>query len=199
MTTPLLEGINARVEDGRVVGAKMSKSADNYVGITESPSEMLQKLMLVGDQVIWRYMDLLSPKPTEELRAIRAEVEAGQKSVIEVKQDFAMEIVTRFHDEKSAADALSRRRAVAGGSLPDDIEHIEVPAEGDEVWIAKVIASAGLAKSTSDANRLVQGGAVHLDGRQLTKADAQEKLRKGTRYLLRVGSKNRRFAYVTLV
>lgn len=199
MTTPLLEGTNARVEQGKVVGAKMSKSADNYVGVTEPPFEMLQKLMLVDDQVVWRYMDLLSARPTDELRALRSDVEAGRTDVVAVKEAFAIEIVTRFHDAQSAAEALERRRSVAGGSLPDDVPHTELPTEQGELWIAKVMALLDLAKSTSEASRLVQGGAVHLDGRQLGKAEAQLKLKKGQKYLLRVGSKNRRFAYVTLV
>lgn len=82
MTMPLLEGTNARIEDGKVVGPKMSKSADNYVGITEPPFDMLQKLMLVDDGVVWRYMELLSSRPPEEVARLREAVVRGEESVI---------------------------------------------------------------------------------------------------------------------
>src|SRR5262249_13126888 len=83
MTTRLLEGTTARVVDGKIVGAKMSKSAGNYVGITEPPFDMLQKLMLVDDQVVWRYMELLSARPMGEIHALRTEVTAGSRNILE--------------------------------------------------------------------------------------------------------------------
>jgi len=198
MTMPLLEGINARMENGKVVGAKMSKSANNYVGIDESPVEMMSKLMLVDDQVIWRYVDLLSAKSLEEIAQTKADTEAGRISVISVKEAFAMEMVTRFHDAAAAADALARRKSVAQGAVPDDAEEVTVSSETETLWIAKALALAGLAKSSSEANRLVQGGAVHVDGKKLAKADSRLELDKGKRYLVRVGSKNRRFAYISV-
>jgi len=198
MTTPLLEGINARVENGKVVGAKMSKSANNYVGIDEPPVEMMSKLMLVDDQVIWRYIDLLSGMSLEEIAVTKADAEAGRTSVIAVKEAFAMEMVTRFHDAAAATEALSRRKAVAQGAVPDDAEEVTVHSETETLWIAKALALAGLAKSSSEANRLVQGGAVHVDGKKLEKADSRLELDKGKRYLVRVGSKNRRFAYISV-
>jgi tyrosyl-tRNA synthetase len=195
MTTPILEGTNARVENGKVVGAKMSKSADNYVGIDEPPFEMLQKLLLVDDGVIWRYMELLSSRSNEEIKALRAEVTAG-RSVIEVKELFAQEIVTRFHSEEAATAALARRRGVAAGGLPDVIEEASFDAEGDSIGLGKVLALAGLAKSGSEGMRLIKGGAVHLDSEVVK--DEKLKLAKGTTCLLRVGSKNRRFLRVTI-
>lgn len=194
MTTPILEGTTARVENGKIVGAKMSKSANNYVGITEPPFDMLQKLMLVDDGVVWRYMELLSAKTNEEIAALRAEVEQG-RSVIEVKELFAQEIVTRFHSHEDAVAALERRRHVAKGETPDDVQEAKVKADGDELWIAKAMSLAGLAKSTSEAARLVKGGAVHVDG---AAAPEQLKLKKGARYLVRVGSKNRVFRYLVV-
>jgi tyrosyl-tRNA synthetase len=195
MTTPLLEGTNARVENGKVVGAKMSKSADNYVGVAEPPFEMLQKLMLVDDGVIWRYMELLSARSNDEIAALRREVEAG-RSVVEVKALFAQEIVTRFHSAEDAAAALERRRSVAAGGLPEDIEAMDIAAEGDSVWIGKALLLAGLAKSSGEGGRLVKQGAVHVDGEVLK--DEKAKLEKGRSYLVRVGSKNRRFARLTV-
>jgi tyrosyl-tRNA synthetase len=195
MTTPILEGTNARVENGKVVGAKMSKSSDNYVGIDEPPFEMLQKLLLVDDGVIWRYMELLSARSNEAIAALRDEVSAG-RSVVEVKELFAQEIVTRFHSADAAEAALERRRAVAKGGLPDAIEELELEADGEAIWLGKVLALAGLAKSSGEGGRLVKGGAVHVDGEVVK--DDKAKLLKGQSYLLRVGSKNRRFIRVTV-
>ncbi|MGK3989856.1 tyrosine--tRNA ligase [Sorangium sp. So ce136] len=196
LTMPLLEGTNARVEDGKIVGAKMSKSADNYVGITEPPFDMLQKLMLVDDGVVWRYMELLSSRSPEEVARLREAVVRGEQSVIEVKELFAQEIVTRFHSAEDARAALERRRSVAAGGLPENIEEIQVASDRDTIPIGNALALAGLAESTSAARRLVKGGAVHLDGEVVK--DEQLKLERGKRYLVRVGSKNRRFAYLVV-
>jgi tyrosyl-tRNA synthetase len=196
MTTPILEGTNARVEDGKVVGAKMSKSANNYVGIDEPPFEQLQKLMLVDDGVVWRYMELLSDRSNEEIAALRSDVGEGRRGIIDVKEMFAREIVTRFHSAEAASAALERRKHVAAGGVPENVEEIRVPAEGDTLWIAKALSVAGLAKSTSEAARLVKGGAVHLEGEQVK--DEQLKLQKGQTYLVRVGSKNKRFARLVI-
>jgi len=192
MTTPILEGTNARVENGKVVGPKMSKSANNYVGIDEPPFEQLQKLMLIEDGVVWRYMELLSERSTEEIASLQSDVKEGRRNIIEVNTLFAREIVTRFHSAEAADAALERRKHVAAGGVPSDVEEIRVPCDGDTLWIAKALSVAGLAKSTSEAARLVKSGAVHLEGEQVK--DDQTKLQKGQTYLVRVGSKNRRFA-----
>ncbi|MFO0588713.1 MAG: tyrosine--tRNA ligase [Polyangiaceae bacterium] len=203
MTTPILEGTDARIENGKITGKKMSKSADNYVGINEPPFEMLQKLMLIDDQVIWRFMDLLSSKSNEEIAALKAEAAAGKANIISVKEAFAVEIVTRFHSADAASEALARRRSVAKGGLPDKIEEARVTAGDDKagVWIAKAMKDSGLAPSTSEALRLIKGGAVYVgEGALPDEATKNEKLElaKGKRYLVRVGSKNRRFLYISV-
>ncbi|MFO0760929.1 MAG: tyrosine--tRNA ligase [Byssovorax sp.] len=195
MTTPILEGTDARVEDGKITGKKMSKSAGNYVGITEPPFEMLQKLMLVDDAVIWRYFELLSSLDNAGIAALKAEVAAG-RSIVEVKESFAKEIVTRYHSAEDAVAALDRRKSVAAGGLPENIEEHALAADGDALWIGKALALAGLAKSSSEGGRLVKGGAVHVDGEVVS--DEKAKLAKGKTYLVRVGSKNRRFARLTI-
>ncbi len=202
MTTPILEGTDARIENGKITGKKMSKSADNYVGINEPPFEMLQKLMLIDDQVIWRFMDLLSAKSNEEIAALRGDVAAGRAGIIAVKEAFAVEVVTRFHSAEAAGEAVARRRNVAKGGLPDNIEEARVNA-GDKagIWIAKAMKDTGLAPSTSEALRLLRGGAVYVgEGALPDEATKNEKLelQKGRRYLVRVGSKNRRFLFVTV-
>lgn len=196
MTTPILEGTNARFEGGKVVGAKMSKSANNYVGIDEAPFDMLQKIMLVDDQVVWRYMDLLSTKSNEEISALKGDVTGGQTNIIKVKEAFAKEIVTRFHSNDAADAALSRRHSVAAGGLPENIEEIAIKVDENLIWIAKALSLAGLAKSTSEGARLVKGASVHVDGDVVR--DEQLKLEKGKKYLVRVGSKNRKFAYLVI-
>ncbi|HVY46377.1 MAG TPA: tyrosine--tRNA ligase [Minicystis sp.] len=196
MTTPILEGTNARVEGGKVVGPKMSKSANNYVGIDEPPFEMLSKLMLVDDGVIWRYLELLSSKSTAEIAALKADVEAGRTNVIAVKEAFAVEIVTRFHTAEAARAALERRHEIARGAAPTDAQEIRVKVDAADIWIAKALSLAGLAESTSAAARLVKGGGVHVDGAAVK--DEHAKLARGGRYLVRVGSKNRRFAVLVI-
>jgi tyrosyl-tRNA synthetase len=196
MTTPLLEGTDARVVEGKITGKKMSKSADNYVGIDEPPFEMLQKIMLVDDAVIWRYMDLLSSRSNDEIAALRADVEAGRANVITVKEIFAQETVTRFHSAEAAEAALERRRTVAAGGRPEHIEEIDVVADGDAVLIGKALALAGLVPSSSEGARRVKGGGVHLD--DVAVRDDKLKLEKGKRYLVRVGSKDRRFAWLAI-
>jgi len=197
MTTPILEGTTARVENGKVVGAKMSKSANNYVGINEAPFEMFQKLMLVDDQVIWRYMELLSAATNEAIAGMRDDVTAGRRGIVDVKSVFASEIVTRFHSAEDAKAAQERRSQISAGGVPEDIQEVQVGADGETLWIAKALKLAGLAPSTNEGIRLVKNGAVHIDGEVVR--DEQRKLDKGNRYLVRVGSKNRKFAYLVVV
>ena len=202
MTTPILEGTDARIVDGKVTGKKMSKSADNYVGITEPPFEMLQKLMLVDDLVIWRYMDLLSARSNEEIAALRADVAAGRSGIVAVKETFAVEVVTRFWSAKDAEEAVARRHKVAKGGLPDAIEEVTLNAgERSGIRIANAMKDAGLAPSTSKANELVRSGAVYIgEGALPEEAMKDEKfeLARGKRFLIRVGSKNRQFRYITV-
>ena len=197
MTTPLLEGIDARIENGQVVGKKMSKSADNYIGLTEEPLVMFRKVMQIDDEVIFRYFDLLSDKSNEEIAQLREGKKNG-RNPMEIKAIFARELVTRFHDapasEKAAADFAS---IYSKDAVPDDVPEHEVKVEGETLWIAKALSSAGLVKSTSEGRRLVEQGGVELDQKPMR--DPQHQLAAGGRYLLKVGSKNRRFAWVKVV
>ncbi len=197
MTTPLLEGIDARVEEGRVVGKKMSKSADNYVGLDEPPDVMFRKLMQVGDDVIFRYFDLLSRKNTSEIRALRAEREQG-RNPMEIKAMFADEMVSRFHSTSAAMSAAAAFRAVySNDAVPEDVATMTVTSESETLWIAKALSVTGLCASTGEGKRLAQQGGVEVDGHRVT--DVQLQLAKGQTYLLRVGSKNRRFVRIAVV
>ena len=197
MTTPLLEGIDARIEGGRVVGKKMSKSADNYIALTEEPLSMFRKVMQIDDDVIFRYFELLSDRPNTEIERLREEKRAG-RNPMEIKAEFGRELVTRFHDADAAAKAARDFAAVySKDAVPDDVREIDVKTDTDTLWIAKALALAGLVKSSSDGRRMVEQGGVEVD--QKVVRDVQMQLVPGSRYLLRVGSKNRRFAWVKVV
>ena len=194
MTTPLLEGIDAKIEDGKIVGKKMSKSADNYLGMTEEPLAMYRKVMQVDDDVIFRYFELLSSRSNDEIAALKQDRATG-RSPMEIKALFAHELVRRFHGAGADVRAAEEfARVYSADALPDDITELTVPTDGPTLWIAKALAAAGLVKSTSEGKRLVEQGGVEVD--QVRVTDANLQLARGQKYLLRVGSKNRRFAYV---
>ncbi|MEA2748115.1 MAG: tyrosyl-tRNA synthetase [Myxococcales bacterium] len=196
ITTPLLEGIDAKMENGVVVGAKMSKSADNYIGLTEAPLDMHRKVMQVDDDVIFRYFELISLKSNEEIAQLKAEKAAGRHPK-EIKALFAREIIARFHDDAAAVAAAAEfEKIYAGHEIPADVQEHTLITEGETLWIAKALSSAGLVKSTGEGKRLVEQGGVEVD--QVRVTDANLQLERGKRYLLRVGSKNRRFAYVVV-
>jgi len=190
MTTPLLEGIDAKMENGRVVGAKMSKSADNYVGIDEPPEEQFRKLMLVDDLVIWRYYELLSAKSAGEIAELRDAVASGKQHPKEAKKVFADEIVTQYHGEGAALSARKRWDAkFEAGAIPEDVPEFAIPAG---TWLPKALLMADLVKSSTQGRQLVEQGGVELDQQRVT--DPKLVLEGGRSYLVRVGSKNRRFA-----
>lgn len=196
MTTPLLEGIDAKMDKGVVVGAKMSKSADNYIGLTEPPLTMHRKVMQIDDDVIFRYFELLSARSNAEIAQLKADKAAG-KHPKEIKALFAHEIISRFHDEAAArAAAVEFEKVYSADAIPEDVPTFTVPTEGATLWLAKALSSAGLVKSTGEGKRLVEQGGVEVDQTRVT--DANFQLEKGKRYLLRAGSKNRRFAYVVV-
>jgi tyrosyl-tRNA synthetase len=194
MTTPILEGTDARVENGVVVGKKMSKSADNYIGIQESPESMFRKAMQIGDDVVFRFFELLSRRSNEEIAALKAEKAAG-RNPMEIKGLFARELVERFHDAAAAEHAASEfERAYSKDAVPEDVPSVEIVASGPVAELAWALKQAGLVVSTSEARRLVEQGGVEVDGTRA--ADPKARLEPGKEYLVRVGSKNRRFARI---
>ncbi len=182
LTMPLLEGLDG-VE-------KMSKSKGNYIGITERPQDMFGKLMSISDDLMWRYFELLSFLPMAEVDALRRDVAAG-RNPRDAKVMLGREIVTRFHDARSADEALADFENRARGGIPDDIP--EVAIAGAPLAIGQLLKQAGLAPSTSEALRNVEQGGVRIDG--ATVGDRALKLAPG-RYVVQVGK--RRFARVTL-
>ncbi|MEO8796508.1 MAG: tyrosine--tRNA ligase, partial [Polyangiaceae bacterium] len=187
MTTPILEGLDAKPDDkGQIVGKKMSKSADNYVGFHDEPGAMFRKVMQIHDVVIWRYFELLSTSSNESIAALKA---AGNP--LEAKRAFARELIARFHDDAAAKNAEAAfDRAYVQDEVPTDVPALDIITEGATLWIAKALSAAGLVKSTGEGKRLVEQGGVEVDQTRVT--DAQLQLEKGKTYLLRVGSKNRK-------
>ncbi len=187
LTLPLLEGL-----DGV---NKMSKSLGNYVGITEPPEEMFGKLMSISDELMWRYFDLLSFRPVQELERLRREVSEG-RNPRDVKVMLAREIVARFHGEASAEHAHGRFEEVhRSRAVPDDLPLQRLAIESGSLGIAHLLKRAGLVQSTSEAFRLVNQGAVRLDGERVS--DRALVVGVGAPHVLQVGK--RRFARVELV
>lgn len=176
LTGPILEGTDAKVVDGQVVGDKMSKSLGNYVGIDEPPRTQFQKLMPIVDGLLWRYMELLSSRPLSEIATTRAEVEAGRLHPNDAKAAFAREIVTRFHGAEAAGGAADTATVTA--------ELAGAPS----LALSRVLVATGLAKSGAEAQRLVVQGGVTLDGQRLT--DWKHPVGPGT-YELTVGKRVR--------
>ncbi|MDH3201964.1 MAG: tyrosine--tRNA ligase [Myxococcales bacterium] len=195
MTTPLLEGINARIENGKIVGAKMSKSLDNYVGVDEAPKEQLGKLMSLSDDLMWRYYELLSNAPEAEVQRLKRACAAGELNPRDAKIALAKEIVSRYHGAREAdAAEASWLAQFSKREIPDDMPEHEVALEEEDVWIPKLLSDLGLVKSSSEGRRRIQQGGVEIDGDRIS--DPQAKLPKGGPYVIKAGK--RAWATVTL-
>lgn len=195
MTTPILEGINARTENGKIVGAKMSKSLDNYVGVAEPPIEQLGKLMSISDDLMWRYYALLSAEPESEIGRKKNACASGEMNPRDAKLQLAKEIVARYHD-RPAADAAEAAwlAQFSKRQVPAKMPKHEVVLDEDTVWVPKLLCDIGLVKSSSDGRRRIEQGGVEVDGERVT--DPQAKLEKGHRYVIKAGK--RAWATVTL-
>jgi tyrosyl-tRNA synthetase len=196
MTMPILEGTDARVEAGLVTGKKMSKSAENYIGIQEEPLAMYRKVMQIDDEVIFRFFDLLSRLHPAQIASLRRE-KADGRNPMEIKAVFAREIVERFHDATAAERAAREFDGVYGkDAAPDDVREVVLTPMGGIAELAWALKQANLVASTSEARRLVDQGGVEVDGCRAT--DPRARLEAGSEHLVRVGSKNRRFARIRI-
>jgi tyrosyl-tRNA synthetase len=186
LTMPLLEGL-----DGV---NKMSKSMGNYVGITEPPQEMFGKLMSVSDELMWRYLELLSFESLASITKWREEVENG-RNPRDIKVLLAQEMVARFHSRKAAEDALAEFEArFRQGVLPEDMPEVSVSAMDGNITVAHLLKQAGLVGSTSEALRMIQQGAVKLDGEKVS--DKALQIKVGAVVVAQVGK--RKFGRVTV-
>lgn len=182
LTMPLLEGLDG-VE-------KMSKSKNNYIGITEPGNTMFAKLMSISDVMMWRYYELLSWRSIAELAQLKREVEEG-RNPRDAKVALAQEIVARFHSQQAAEDALADFVNRSKGGIPDDIP--EVSLAGAPLGIPQLLKQAGLCPSTSEAMRKIDQGGVRIDGTVIS--DKALQVAAG-QFVLQVGKRS--FARVTL-
>ena len=185
LTMPLLEGL-----DGI---NKMSKSLGNYVGITDAPQEMFGKLMSISDTLMWRYLELLSFESLATLAKWREEVTQG-RNPRDIKVLMAQELVTRFHSKQAAIEALAEFEArFQKGVLPEDMPEISVVIADGNISVTQMLKQAGLVSSTSEALRMIEAGAVKLDGEKVSDKGLQ--LKAGV-VVAQVGK--RKFGRVTL-
>jgi tyrosyl-tRNA synthetase len=186
LTTPLLEGT-----DGV---NKMSKSLGNYIGITEDADSMFGKVMSISDELMWRYFELLSFRPLAEIGALKREAAEG-RNPRDIKAALARELVARFHDAASAERAERAFTArVSEKAVPENLPVQRIPVDGSGLRLANLMKAAGLAASTSEANRKIEEGAVRIDGARVS--DRNLTLQAGAEHVIQVGS--RRFAKVKL-
>ena len=186
MTTPLLEGL-----DGV---QKMSKSLDNYIGITDAPGEMFGKLMSISDDLMWRYFEVLSFRTLEDIQNLKKAVADGMNPR-DAKFELGQEIVARFHSDAAAADA--RQEFIARfqqGAMPDEIPDKALDSQDGKLGIAHLLRGAGLVSSTSEAFRMIEQGAVRIDGERVE--DRSLEIEAGSTHVYQVGK--RKFARVTL-
>jgi len=184
LTMPILEGL-----DGV---QKMSKSLNNYIGIDEAPDQMFGKIMSISDELMWRYFELLSFLPLEDIEKFKQDIEEGINPR-DIKFILGEELVARFHSAEEATKA--RENFIARfqkGAMPDDIPEKELAASDGKLAIANLLKEAGLVQSTSEAFRMIKQGAVKIDGEKVS--DKSLEISAGTENIYQVGK--RRFAKV---
>lgn len=187
LTMPILEGL-----DGV---QKMSKSLNNYIGINDAPDDMFGKVMSISDELMWRYFELLSFRPLSEIEGFKTEIEQG-KNPRDVKFLLAEELIARFHDRAAATKA--RENFIARfqkGAMPEEMPELTLSADEDAMPIANLLHKAGLVQSTSEALRMIQQGAVRIDGERVE--DKKLEICVGSVHVYQVGK--RRFARVSVV
>ena len=186
LTMPLLEGT-----DGV---NKMSKSLGNYIGITDVPQEMFGKLMSISDELMWRYLELLSFESMVTISKWREDVTHG-RNPRDIKVSLAQELVTRYHSKQAAEQALTEFEArFKQGVLPEDMPEISVSAVNGSIGILQMLKQAGLVDGTSDAMRMIAQAAVKLDGERVS--DKAMVIKAGVIVVAQVGK--RKFARITV-
>ena len=186
ITMPILEGL-----DGV---QKMSKSLGNYIGITDAPDEMFGKIMSISDTLMWRYFELLSFRPMDEIQAFQQQVDEGANPR-DIKFLLAQEIIARFHDEAAAVQAQENFIArFQKGAMPDEMPEKTLNLSEKSLGIANLLRDAGLVQSTSEAMRMIKQNAVKIDGERIN--DRTLQCMAGETHIYQVGK--RRFVRVTL-
>ncbi|UCG52105.1 MAG: tyrosine--tRNA ligase [Candidatus Latescibacterota bacterium] len=189
VTMPLLEGTDG-VE-------KMSKSLGNYIGITDPPDEIFGKTMSIPDELIAKYFELVSSKTPEEVRAVRRRLGDPKTNPSHLKRELAKDLITQYYDADLADEAETHfDRIHVEHEVPDEIEHVSIEGDAEGLWIVDALAESKLCKSKSDARRMIQQGAVSIDGEKVT--DIELRLAKqNAAYTVKVGK--RRFVSIRVV
>ena len=179
ITVPILEGL-----DGV---KKMSKSLDNYIAIDEDPDDMFGKIMSISDELMWRWFELLSFIPEEEIAKLKTEMDSG-KNPRDIKFVLAEELVDRFHNEgdgEKCKDTFLKR--FQKGQMPDDIESIEVDIEGDSILLVNLLKDTKMIASVSEGNRLIEQGGIKIDSEKVE--DQKLEVNKGSENIYQVGKR----------
>lgn len=180
MTMPILEGL-----DGV---QKMSKSLDNYIGVSDKPNDMFGKIMSISDELMWRYFELLSFKPIDQIDAYRQSIDNDGANPRDIKFELAMEIIERFHSKNAAQDAMQDFiQRFQKGQLPDEIPEHELDPANSPWMIGAALKDAGLVSSTSEAIRMIKQGAVKINGEKVE--DAKLELEFSSPLILQVGKR----------
>lgn len=188
MTLPILEGIDAKMENGVLTGKKMSKSLNNYIGIAEPPKEIFGKILSITDELMWRYYNLLSFKPIEEINEMKLLCSNGQMNPKNAKILLAKELITRFYNEDEANKAAEEFEALfKKKEIPVDLEEKVVTIEEDKIWLPKLITLVGFSASNGEATRLIKQGGVSVDDVKITESNYE--LNKGFTGILKVGKR----------
>lgn len=186
LTMPILEGL-----DGV---QKMSKSLGNYIGITDSPDEMFGKIMSISDELMWRYFELLSFRPMSEIEGFKARVAEGANPR-DIKFLLAEEIIERFHSPEAAVKAKESFIArFQKGAMPEEMPELTLESVDGKLPLVNLLKAANLVQSTSDAMRMIQQGAVRIDGERVE--DKKLEIPAGSTHVYQVGK--RRFARIEL-
>jgi len=185
LTMPLLEGL-----DGV---NKMSKSLGNYIGVAEPANTIFSKIMSISDELMWRYIELLSFESMQTINAWKQSVADGANPR-DIKVRFAQEIVARFHSMQAAESALEDFVNRSKGGIPDEVPEVSLSIEGDSIGVAQLLKQANLVASTSEAFRSIEQGGIKLDGEKVV--DKALALNKGVTVVAQVGK--RKFARIAI-
>ena len=180
LTMPILEGL-----DGV---QKMSKSLGNYIGVSDAPGEMFQKILSMPDSLMWRYFELLSFRSVEDVEGYRVQIEEAGRNPQEIKRLLAEEIIARFHGQEAAEGAHKAAGNVLGkGEIPDDVPEVTIPAEGQaDLPLTAVLNRAGLVRNSAAAKDVIQRGAVFVDGQAV---GSDYRMKAGSTHVVQAGKK----------
>ena len=178
VTLPLLEGL-----DGV---QKMSKSLNNYIGINELPETMFSKILSISDELMWRYIELLSLRSLDDINKWKTRVEQGENPK-NIKVEFAKEIVSRFHSEIKATNAEKDFQNRAVGGIPEDLEEYKVDVGSAGLGVANLLKSINFVTSTSEAMRLIKAGGVKIDGEKVS--DPKQTVSQNEQFVIQVGKR----------